>query len=130
MGRLLIKASILFAFLLISFPTKAKADELLTINATAYCVTGTTATGTQTTEGRTLAGHPDWYGKKAFVWLDKGNGIQEENFIGQFTVEDTGKKGGSVRNGETVDIYMTDYDRCIRFGRQNVFVYLMDAGVF
>lgn len=87
-------------FLLIVFPTKVKAAELLSINATAYCVTGTTATGTQTTEGRTLAGCPDWYGMTAFVWEDRGNGIEEENFIGMFTVEDTGKRAGQFATAE------------------------------
>lgn len=109
-------------------PTKVKAAELLNIEATAYCVTGTTATGTQTTEGRTIAGHPNWYGYTAYVWEDKGNGIEEENFLGSFTVEDTGKKGGQVRNGKVVDIYLTDYDRCIQFGRKNVFVWLVESG--
>lgn len=125
MGNI-IKILMISALMLTFFPKQTDAAELLNINATAYCVSGTTATGTQTTEGRTIAGHPDWYGRTAYVWEDKGNGIEMENLIGVFTVEDTGKKGGSVRNGGTVDIYMTDYDRCIQFGRKNVYVWLVE----
>lgn len=108
-------------------PTYARADELLTIDATAYCVSGTTSTGTQTVEGRTAAGSPEWYGMTAYVWEDTGNGIKPENLIGIYTVEDTGKKGGSVRNGRTIDIYLKDYNRCIQFGRKKVFVWLVEG---
>lgn len=119
------KMIIILISLIVLFPTRVKADELLNIDATAYCVSGTTATGTQTVEGRTAAGHPDWYGMTAYVWEDTGEGIQPENLIGVYTMEDTGKKGGKVRNGGCIDVYLTDYERCIEFGRKKVFVWLV-----
>ena len=93
--------------------------------ATAYCLTGTTASGTQTTEDRTVAGKREWFGKKILIWLDDGDGaIKPENFIGQYIVEDTG--GKSIRNGYVVDIYMPELEDCRQFGGRRVIIQVFD----
>jgi hypothetical protein len=59
--------------------------------ATAYCLTGTTVSGTYTTEGRTVAGRRADFGKTVHIWLDDGDGqIKTENYIGTYVIEDTG----------------------------------------
>lgn len=117
---------ILAAGIFLMFPREAKAEELLNIKATAYCYnSGQTATQTVPLEGRTLAGKREWFGKTAYIWEDKGNGIEPENFIGIFTVEDTG--GQPIRDGYVVDVFIKDYDRAIEFGCKRVYVWLVDA---
>lgn len=119
-------ALMMAAGIFLMFQKTVKADELLNIKATAYCYnSGQTATQTIPMEGRTLAGKREWFGKTAYIWEDKGNGIEPENFIGCFQVEDTG--GEPIRQGYVVDVFITDYDRAKEFGCKKVYVWLMDA---
>lgn len=87
--------------------------------ATAYCVTGQTSTGTQTTVGRTLAVNPYVipYGTEVWLYLEDGS------FVGDFVAEDTGSN--MLANSNVIDIYMGEgsYHDCILWGAQNVQVY-------
>ena len=119
----------LFLMLLLSEINKVSAAELPEIEvrrvtATAYCDYGTTATGTQTCEGRTLAAKREDFGKRAFVYRDDGDGIiRQDNLIGSYICEDTG--GKPIRQGYVVDIFIDDYDRAMQFGAQKVIVLLI-----
>ena len=98
--------------------------ELLdTFLATAYCQTGTTATGTYTTVGRTLAVNPNIipYGTQVWMFLDDGT------YIGTFTAEDTGSN--MMAHPHVVDIYMgaDSYNECILWGAQHVNLYTAPA---
>ena len=88
--------------------------------ATAYCVTGQTSTGTQTTVGRTLAVNPHVipYGTEVWLYLEDGT------FAGDFIAEDTGSN--MLANSNVIDIYMGEgsYHDCILWGAQNVEVYI------
>lgn len=89
--------------------------------ATAYCLTGETASGTQTTEGRTVASKPEWIGSTMFIWLDDGDGvIKAENYLGMYQVEDTG--GRTIKNGSVIDVYIADYNRAKQFGSRRVII--------
>ena len=94
--------------------------ELLdTFLATAYCQTGTTATGTYTTVNRTLAVNPGVipYGTHVWLYLDDGT------LVGDYYAEDTGSN--MLAHPYVIDIYMgTDYDTCIEWGVQHVSVYV------
>ena len=94
--------------------------ELLdTFLATAYCQTGTTATGTYTTVNRTLAVNPGIipYGTHVWLYLDDGT------LVGDYYAEDTGSN--MMAHPYVIDIYMgTDYDTCIAWGVQHVRVYV------
>lgn len=116
------------AFLLASCEVKATetTTEILNVKATAYCYnSGTTATGTVPKEGRTLAGKREWFGKTAILYVDKGNGIESENYIGTYIVEDTG--GEPIRNGYVVDVFIEKYEDAKQFGSKKVIVVLIDA---
>lgn len=98
-------------------------DDLVLLDtflATAYCVTGTTATGTYTTAGRTLAVNPDIipYGTHVWLFLDDGT------LVGDYYAEDTG--ANMMENPYVVDIYMGEgsYDACILWGTQHVSIYV------
>ena len=124
-GKKLITIVILAAGIILCMPKTAQAGELFSVKATAYCYnSGATATGTIPVEGRTLAGKREWFGKTAYIWEDKGNGIESQNFIGRFKVEDTG--GAPIRNGYVVDVFITDYDRAMQFGCKKVYIWLVD----
>lgn len=90
------------------------------MQATAYCIEGTTATGTQTRRG-IAAGKREWFGKTVTVYLEDETG-NAGDLIGTYTIEDTG--GKPIRSGKVIDIWMPTYDECIAFGRKNVIVYL------
>ena len=91
-----------------------------TFIATAYCVTGTTATGTYTTVGRTLAVNPNIipYGTHVWLYLDDGT------LVGDYYAEDTGSN--MMANPYVVDIYMGEgsYNDCILWGAQHVSIYV------
>lgn len=82
-------------------------------------MTGTTASGTQTTEHRTVAGKREWFGRGIHIWLDDGDGqIKPENYLGRYIVEDTG--GDPIRKGRVIDIYMPNKEDCKQFGGRRV----------
>lgn len=98
-------------------------DDLVLLDtfiATAYCVTGTTATGTYTTAGRTLAVNPNIipYGTHVWLYLDDGT------LVGDYYAEDTGSN--MMQNPYVVDIYMGEgsYNDCILWGAQHVSIYV------
>lgn len=100
-----------------------RPDDLVKLGdfiATAYCVTGQTSTGTQTTVGRTLAVNPYVipYGTEVWLYLEDGT------FAGDFIAEDTGSN--MLANPNVIDIYMGQgsYNDCILWGAQDVQVYI------
>ena len=105
-----------------SEPESAVPDDLELLDtflATAYCQTGTTATGTYTTVNRTLAVNPGIipYGTHVWLYLDDGT------LVGDYYAEDTGSN--MMAHPYVIDIYMgTDYDTCIEWGVQHVSVYV------
>ena len=111
----------------IAFSTPVKADtEFHTAKATAYCLKGETATGTQVTEGRTIASKPEWFNKCMVMFEDDGDGvIKPENYLGTYIVEDTG--GEPIRKGYVIDVYIEDYDRAIQYGSKDVIFMIIDA---
>ena len=89
--------------------------------ATAYCIDGTTASGTQTRQG-IAAGKREWFGKTAKVYQNDKGAVGE--LIGQYVIEDTG--GTPIKNGSVIDIWMPTYDECMNFGRRLVYVEIVD----
>lgn len=115
------RIALLAAGLIFLMPTKVKAEEpqLYKTWATAYCTEGTTATGTQTTEGRTVSGKREWFGSTMILWSDDGDGaIKPENYIGTYVVEDTG--GDTIKNGYVIDIFIKEQEKAKQFGSRRV----------
>lgn len=100
-----------------AFTLQVFGCEYREYEATAYYCTGTTASGTQTTAGRTLGVDPDKipYGSTVAIYINDGGKPGE--FIGYYIAEDTGP---AAKGQAVVDIYMPDRDACIQFGRQKV----------
>ena len=118
---------LLMATLLIAATITVNANAAERAWATAYCLTGTTASGTQTTEGRTVAGKRAWFGKTIHIWLDDGSGeTKPENFIGTYIVEDTG--GEPIKAGRVIDIYMPKEADCKEFGGRRILYELEEGG--
>lgn len=85
--------------------------------ATAYCLTGLTATETQTRPG-IAASKREWFGKTAKVYKNQDGNIGE--LIGTYVIEDTG--GKAIRNGSVIDIWLPTKAECKQFGRKTVYV--------
>ena len=103
--------------------TPAVLDDLVLIDnftATAYCTTGTTATGTYTTVNRTLAVNPAMIPYGTHVWLFFPDGT----LVGDFYAEDTGSN--MMAHPYVIDIYKgaDSYDECMQWGAQPVSVYV------
>lgn len=96
-------------------------DTYIEMQATAYCIDGTTATGTHTRRG-ICAGKREWFGKTAVVYADNHGEIGD--LIGIYKVEDTG--GKSIASGRVLDIWVPSYDEAIQFGRKKVHVYILN----
>lgn len=117
--------TLLTALLVILSAMPAKAESWLDgasfipMRATAYCLTGTTATGTQTREG-IAAGPPEWYGRKVYVYLDNDGELGP--LYGSYVVEDTG--GKPIRTGKVLDIWMPTREQCMNFGNRKVYIIL------
>ena len=89
--------------------------------ATAYCLTGSTATGTTPRLG-VAASKPAWFGKQVKVYWNDGG--KPGSLIGTYTIEDTG--GAPIRNGSVIDIWLPDEDTCFQFGRRCVLVEVIE----
>jgi len=97
-------------------------DGLYSMQATAYCIKGRTASGKLTREG-ICASKPEWIGKVAAVYLD--NDGKPGEFIGYFEILDTG--GASIRKGKVIDIWFSTKNECMQFGRKKVLVKVIDS---
>ena len=93
-------------------------SKVITVEATAYCGGGTTATGTPARYGA-IAVDPDVipYGTEMYIVTEDGSWV-----YGYATAEDC---GGAI-NGYIVDLYFDSYSTCIQFGRRNCTVYILD----
>ena len=98
--------------------TKASNPEtsgnpiVVTMNCSAYNLSGTTASGKQTTAWLTIAAGRSYpFGTMIYIpyFKDAPNG-------GWFEVQD---RGGAITDNH-IDIYMPSYDDCINFGRRNL----------
>lgn len=85
--------------------------------ATAYCLTGSTATGTTPRLG-VAASIPAWFGRTVRVYTN--NNGKPGKLIGTYTVEDTG--GEPIQTGSVIDIWLPTEDECFQFGRKCVLV--------
>lgn len=109
-------------------PPEQRIDsEPFVVECTAYCDEGITASGKPTVEGLTIAGAREWLGCAAVLYeVDEDGTIGE--FIGIYQFTDTGYgRDGDILRGETVDIYMPDYDTCIEWGRRNIYVQIING---
>lgn len=98
-------------------PKKEEHGELYSMVATAYCLTGSTATGTTPRIG-VAASKPSWFGKQVRVYTN--NAGQPGKLIGTYTIEDTG--GEPIRTGSVIDIWLPTESECFEFGRKCVLV--------
>ena len=89
--------------------------------SSAYCITGYTASGTYTTNNRTIAVDPRKIRLGTKVYIEFPSPYKYKN--GWYVAEDT---GGAIR-GNKIDVYIADYQNqkknilyCINFGIRTV----------
>ena len=82
-----------------------EAHELIPVRITAYCLQGTMANGEKVHEGA-VAYRKEDIGRMCRLYS------ADMQLIGEFTVCDTGKKGGAVRKGLVVDVWRPTKQEC------------------
>ena len=120
-------------------PREEPQPELKKMEATAYYDSyghGYGADGTKLIEGVTLAARPCDLGKTFIVYDEdyfligisecRDTGYGQSTHYGQSRVL-PGRSVGTIEAGECIDIYMTTYAKCKAFGRQTVYVQIIDA---
>ena len=108
------KAGLAVALIVGALSQTVKANEQIDLtsqgfevmSATAYCCGEITANGSKVHEGG-CACNPR-LGQVAIVYTLDGE------FLGYFECNDTGATDG-LQNGTVIDIYRSDYDRCVEF---------------
>ena len=97
----------------------SRGDRSMIFEATAYCYGTVTRTGTRPVEGRTLAVDPEVIplGSQVYVSCETWPEVD-----GVYTAEDTGR----LVKGLIIDIYMTDRNACIQWGRRTVEVKIIN----
>lgn len=120
-------------------PPPEPEPELIKVSATAYYDIygyGYGADGSPLVEGLTIAGKVDWLGKSAAIYdLDyklmgvyefRDTGYGTPTGIGQSEILD-GMSIGTIENGSAIDIYFTSYNACAEWGRQDVYIQIIEA---
>lgn len=96
-----------------------RGDRTMVFEATAYCYGSVTKTGTSPVEGRTIAVDPKVIPLGSEVQVSCETWPEVD---GVYTAEDTGR----LVKGLIIDIYMTDRNACIQWGRRTVEVKIID----
>ncbi|MEZ5288933.1 MAG: 3D domain-containing protein [Vicinamibacterales bacterium] len=100
-------------------PAPLRPGRTVEMEVTAYCLTGTTASGAHTRKG-IVAADPRLLPLGSRVRVrGLGRGLD-----GTYDVEDTGR----LIKGRELDLYMRDCDRAIEFGRQDARVTVLALG--
>lgn len=116
----------MIALMIVSIARPVHADEIYTAQATAYCITGTTATGEWTKDNHTVASKREWFGRVMVLYIDDGDHqIKPGNYIGTYVVSDTGSE--PIRDGRVIDVYISDYTKAKEFGRKQVIFQLIES---
>jgi len=95
-----------------SFQLHYVEPQPIPAHATAYCVTGTMASGEQTREG-VCAGKAEWLGERILIFQRLPGGEIGE-YLGAWDCMDTGGTPG-LKAGKVVDIWKPDLDQCQEF---------------
>ena len=109
---------VLVGVLLSAKAARHRAPRSRTMEATAYCLRGVTASGGTVHRG-TVAADPRVLPGGSRIRI-RGDGI-----TGTYTVEDE----GAAMKGRRIDIYMPSCQQAKRFGRQRVVVTIERIGV-
>lgn len=124
-------AALLAMLLLFSRTSTVKADqytgdysELFLIESTAYCYGEITKDGSKVREG-IIAAKEEWLGMTAVVYE-----VAEDGSVGEvrgiYEIKDTGSDY-RLQNGTCIDFYIPDEQEAKEYGRQQVYVQLVEA---
>lgn len=97
-------------------------SDIFLIESTAYCYGEITADGSEVCPG-IAAAKREWMGLTAILYeVAPDGGVGE--VIGIYEIKDTGGDY-RVKNGTCIDIYIPDEDACMQYGRQQVYIQLV-----
>lgn len=124
-------AALLGIFALLNWTSTVKADQYTSdynepflIESTAYCYGEITKDGSKVREG-IIAAKEEWLGMTAIVYE-----VAEDGSVGEvrgiYEIRDTGSDY-RLKNGTCIDFYIPDEQEAKEYGRQDVYVQLIDA---
>lgn len=127
----LIVIAILFGMCIYAMAQETEDDRQIESNepifvpmeATAYCYGTKTSTGVPVRRGIAAAASK-YSGMTACVYENIAG--KPGDFLGYYEILDTGGDY-RIKNGTVIDIYMPDYNDCIKFGRKNVLVVFVNG---
>ncbi|MCQ2609028.1 MAG: hypothetical protein MJ197_10135 [Bacteroidales bacterium] len=97
-----------FILTIITSIVLAAKPVYIPMNATAYCLTGTTASGMQTKYGVCATGNKKLMGNEAVLYQRLPDGSKGK-YIGTFLIADTGCANS------VIDVWKPDIDECQEF---------------
>lgn len=101
-----------------------KYGEPFLIESTAYSYGEITKDGSRVREG-IIAAKEEWLGLGAIVYEVEPDGSIGD-VRGFYEIKDTGSDY-RLQNGTCIDFYMESYEDAVEYGRQNVYIQLIDA---
>lgn len=124
LAALLLPAVILLSWTSISGAQEKYPEEPFLIESTAYNYGKITKDGSRVRPG-IAAAKEEWLGLTAILYE-----VEQDGSIGAvcgiYEIKDTGGDY-RIRNGTCIDIYIPDEDACIEYGRQDVYIQLIQA---
>ena len=111
----ILAATLVTSLMILSNPISVNADEepqLIKARATAYCLSGTTASG-QTVRDGVCAGKKEWLGKTILVYKRL-----PDNSVGDLIdIYECLDAGGTeaIKTGKVIDVWCEDYSSCKDF---------------
>lgn len=109
----LLKRGVLASIILfVAFSKPVSATELIKGCATAYCLSGTTASGEQTREG--ICASSGNRLNKTIILYKRLPDDSIGDLIGSYECKDTGATKG-IKNGTVIDVWRPNYNSCKEF---------------
>jgi 3D (Asp-Asp-Asp) domain-containing protein len=100
----------------------SRGTKVLVMEATAYCYGDITATGTKPTPGRTVAVDPSVIGYGSRLIINGQDGYIAED-CGDYESNERSHTGYYKHiRGNRIDLFVSDYETAIQFGRREVIV--------
>lgn len=120
----LLAAAVLFRWTSISDAQEQFPSDPFLIESTAYSYGEVTKDGSRVRPG-IAAAKEEWLGLTAILYEVEPDGTIGA-VCGIYEIKDTGSDY-RIKNGTCIDIYIPDKETCIEYGRQQVYIQLIQA---
>lgn len=124
LATLILAAAVLIGWTSLSAAQEKYPEEPFLMESTAYYYGEVTKDGSKVRPG-IVAAKEEWLGLTAILYEVDPDGTIGA-VCGIYEIRDTGSDY-RIRNGTCIDIYIPDKEECIEYGRQQVYIQLIQA---